>query len=115
MVVSLFETGVLASGAGLFAPDAGHLQGREMPERLADAMVRGARCSGSVDFLGQDWFALADQQIHDLRAHFGIGKKRTDIVSPGPFEPGGITTFQRESGHAASVAVGTSYETWGAR
>lgn len=113
MVVSLFETGVLATGAGLFTPDAGHLRGREMPERLADAMVRGARCTGSVDFLGQDWFALADQQIHDLRTHFGIGAKRAAIVSPGPFEPGGITPFQLGSGRAAAAA-GTPYETWGA-
>ena len=33
MVVSLFESGMLTSGAGLFEPDAGHLQLAGMPQR----------------------------------------------------------------------------------
>ena len=42
MVISLFETGYLASGAGLFTYDRGHLSREGMPVRLADAMRRGA-------------------------------------------------------------------------
>ena len=42
MVISLFETGYLASGAGLFAYDRGHLSHEGMAVRLADAMRRGA-------------------------------------------------------------------------
>src|SRR6266536_6145794 len=56
MVVSLFETGYLARGAGLFEADAGHLHSRSMAVRLADAMRRGALCTGSHDFLEVDWF-----------------------------------------------------------
>lgn len=114
MVVSLFETGVLASGAGLFQPDAGHLRGHEMPERLGDAMLRGARCAGSVDFLGLDWFEIADQQTSDLRTHFGIGDKKPGLGSPGPFESGGITPFQVTSGKAMAASAGVRYEAWGA-
>ena len=45
MVISLFETGYLASGAGLFSYDRGHLSKSGMPARLADAMRRGALCA----------------------------------------------------------------------
>jgi hypothetical protein len=114
MVVSLFETGVLATGAGLFTPDAGHLRIRGMPERLADAMLRGARCDGSVDFLGIDWFALADQDVDELRRHFGITPKAAGIGSPGPFEPGGLNEYQLTAGRAAAEREGRHHETWGA-
>ncbi len=114
MVVSLFETGALASGAGLFEPDVGHLRSQGMPERLGDAMRRGATCEGSVDFLGLDWFDIADQPIEELRTHFGLLDKRVDLGSPGPFEPAGITPFQLQSGRAAAAASGLTYETWGA-
>ena len=114
MVVSLFESGMLASGAGLFEPDAGHLRIEGMPERLADAMRRGAECTGSIDFLGLDWFELADRPIEDVRAEFGIGPKRAGLRSPGPFEPGGMTSYQLEAGRAAAAARGETHETWGA-
>jgi hypothetical protein len=45
MVISLFETGYLASGAGLFHYDRGHLSHAGMAVRLADAMRRGALCA----------------------------------------------------------------------
>jgi hypothetical protein len=50
MVISLFEKGYLAAGAGLFEADAGHLRTRAIATRLADAMRRGALTSGSHDF-----------------------------------------------------------------
>jgi hypothetical protein len=114
MVVSLFETGALASGVGLFTPDVGHLRQRGMPERVADAMRRGAQCHGSIDFLGLDWFELASHPLEELRHEFGIGPKSTDIVSPGPFEPGGMTAFQLDAGRAAAAEDGRRYESWGA-
>lgn len=114
MVVSLFESGMLTSGAGLFEPDAGHLQLAGMPERLADAMRRGALCHGSIDFLGLDWFEFAHRQLDDLREEFGIVTKRSGIRSPGPFDPGGMTSSQWESGHAVARDQGTEYQPWGA-
>ncbi len=114
MVVSLFETGMLATGAGLFEPDAGHLQLAGMPERIGDAMRRGALCRGSIDFLGLDWFELAHRELGELRAEFGIVPKRDGIGSPGPFDPGGITSSQWESGHARARQLGIPYEAWGA-
>jgi hypothetical protein len=114
MVVSLFESGMLSSGAGLFEPDAGHLELAGMPERIADAMRRGACCNGSIDFLGLDWFDLADRQLDDLRVEFGIGRKRVGLHSPGPFEPGGLTASQWSAGHDAATARGEAYASWGA-
>ena len=114
MVVSLFESGMLTSGAGLFEPDAGHLQLAGMPERIADAMRRGALCRGSIDFLRLDWFELAHRQLADLREEFGIVPKRSDIRSPGPFNPGGMTSSQWDGGHAAARHLGKEYQSWGA-
>ncbi len=66
MVVSLFETGYLRTGAGLFEYSIGHLSAdSNVAVRLADAMRRGAWChdedtgSDSIDFLRLDWFARA--------------------------------------------------------
>src|SRR5262249_20539615 len=56
MVVSLFETGYMRTGAGLFESSPGHLSAPGMAERVADAMRRGALCQGSIDFLRTDWF-----------------------------------------------------------
>lgn len=114
MVVSLFENGMLTFGAGLFEPDAGHLQLAGMPERIADAMRRGAMCNGSIDFLGLDWFDLAHRHLDDLRQEFGIVPKRAGIRSPGPFEPGGMTSSQWEAGHAVAHGMGVDYQPWGA-
>ena len=57
MVISLFETGYLESGAGLFEHSEGHFSSSpHMERRLADAMYRGAVCHDaetghdSVDF-----------------------------------------------------------------
>jgi hypothetical protein len=67
MVSTLFESGAVRTGAGLFEAAPGH---------LADAMRRGARCrdvrgaSDSVDFLGVDWFHHADLPIEEARACF---------------------------------------------
>jgi hypothetical protein len=117
MVVSLFETGYLRSGAGIFEAAPGHLRQQGTAVRLADAMRRGALTNGSNDFLAVDWFTLADQPLAEVRAHFGVVPKSADAVaagSPGPFDAGGMTSFQYEAGQAAAVARGEAYASWGA-
>jgi hypothetical protein len=117
MVVCLFETGYLATGAGLFESDTGHLSRQRVAVRLADAMRRGARCRGSVDFLRTDWFDLADRSVEDVRAHFGVEGKAAQAMaagSVGPWERGGISPFQWEAGRALAEAGGLAYDPFGA-
>lgn len=124
MVVSLFETGYLASGAGLFEAAPGHLSaGEEMAVRVADAMRRGALChdvvsgSDSIDFLKVDWFELAPLDLDDVRARFSLAPKAAAAVragSVGPREPGGISPFQLEAGRAAARRAGRTYDAFGA-
>jgi hypothetical protein len=124
MVVSLFETGYLRTGAGLFESDLGHLSaGQEVAVRLADAMRRGARCHDrvtghdSIDFLAVDWFSVADQPVEQVRARFSVEAKSAaavDAGSVGPWEPGGISPFQLRSGQAAAADAGRDYDSFGA-
>lgn len=131
MVVSLFETGYLRTGAGLFEADSGHLSsGSVAPDaqggvaaRLADAMARGAWChdtatgSDSIDFLRIDWFALAPLPVEDVRRRFGVRPKSPAAVaagSVGPWEPGGISPFQLSSGRAMAEEAGEPYDSFGA-
>lgn len=117
MVVSLFETGYLRSGAGLFESSPGHLSGQKMANRVADAMSRGARCEGSIDFLRTDWFDLAELSVETIREHFGVPAKSADAVgagSVGPWERGGISPFQVRSGQLRAESQGLVYEGFGA-
>jgi len=117
MVVSLFETGYLRTGAGLFEYSPGHLSASGMATRVADAMRRGALCRGSVDFLRTDWFTLADRTVDEVRAHFDVTAKAASAVdagSVGPWQPGGISPFQIEAGRAAAETVGRPYDSFGA-
>jgi len=117
MVVSLFETGYLRAGAGLFEYDTGHLARAGMATRMADAMRRGALTSGSVDFLRTDWFALAHLGLEDARSRFGIPPKSAVAVaagSVGPWEPGGISAYQQAAGEALAESQGRTYESYGA-
>jgi hypothetical protein len=124
MVVSLFETGYLASGAGLFEADPGHLSaGHGMAVRISDAMRRGALCSDtvtgsdSIDFLRLDWFSLADQPVEQVRTRFRVMPKSAAAAAAGcvgPWEPGGISPFQLRAGQAAAGAEKRSYDSHGA-
>jgi hypothetical protein len=117
MVVSLFETAYLPTGAGLFEADAGHLSRSGVATRLGDAMRRGARCTGSVDFLRVDWFAFATLPTDEVRRHFGVEEKAPEAVeqgSVGPWEPGGISPFQWDAGQALARSEGRSYDAFGA-
>ena len=115
MVVSLFETGYLAAGAGLFQADAGHLHTGAMATRLADAMRRGAVTTGSHDFLDVDFFGLADRPVAVVRAEIGLTGKDPAAVaagSAGPWQAGGITDFQLGAARTAAAAAGHGYQPW---
>jgi len=117
MVVSLFETAYLPTGAGLFEADGGHLSQAGVATRLGDAMRRGALCTGSIDFLRIDWFSLAHLPVDEVRHHFGVVPKAAAAVdqgSVGPWEPGGISPFQWEAGRALAQARGRPYDAFGA-
>jgi hypothetical protein len=117
MVVSLFETGYLATGAGLFEAFPGQLAQAGVATRLADAMRRGALVTGSIDFMNLDWFTLADLPVEELRGRFGIVPKSAEAVaagSVGPWEPGGISPFQFTQGQARAAANGATYQSFGA-
>jgi hypothetical protein len=124
MVISLFETGYLARGAGLFESSPGHFSSdQRMAVRLSDAMVRGARChdevtgSDSIDFLQMDWFAVAHQSCEELRERFHLLPKSQAAVeagSVGPWQRGGISPFQMKTGRALAEAQGRPYEAHGA-
>jgi hypothetical protein len=117
MVVSLFETGYLRSGAGLFEYSPGHLSREGMAVRVADALRRGALCPGSNDFLAVDWFALADLPLEEARRRFGVPAKSPEAREHGSvtcWEPGGITPFQLEAGRALARERGRAYDSFGA-
>ncbi len=117
MVVSLFETGYLRTGAGLFEYSPGHLSELGMAARVADAMRRGALCPGSIDFLRQDWFEVAHLSIAEARRHFGVPPKSPRAIaagSVGPWEAGGISPFQVRSGEQLAQLRGRPYLSYGA-
>jgi hypothetical protein len=117
MVVSLFETGYLARGAGLFEADRGHLSRSGMTDRLGDALRRGALCAGSTDFLGLDWFAVADRPVAVLRAELVLPPKSAEALgagSVGPWQAGGISPFQLASGKRMADQLGIEYDPRGA-
>ena len=121
MVISLFETGYLATGAGLFEYDRGHLSHEGMAVRLADAMRRGALVAahaGGPDLLRRDWFADAARPLNDVRAELGVVPKSDHAIECGsvtPWQPGGISPFQYESGQQAARAAGRTYQSHGAQ
>lgn len=126
-VVSLFETGYVSSGMGLFEYDRGHLSHAGMAIRLADAMRRGAISAkvnsdkatepDGIDFFEIDWFAYASRPLDDVRAQLGIVPKSPraiDAGSVGPWERGGMSAYQYEAGRAAATAAGREYDSFGA-
>lgn len=123
MVVSLFETGYLATGAGLFESFPGQLSQEGMATRVADALRRGALSHGldgepDVDLLAVDWFTLAARPVSELQAAFGIVPKAPAAIaagSVGPWEPGGISPYQWTTGQAAAATLGCEYEAYGAK
>ena len=124
MVISLFETGYLSTGAGLFQSSPGHFSSSpDMAVRLSDAMARGARChdaetgSDSIDLLKLDWFAVAERTCEDLRRRFHLLPKSELAIaarSVGPWERGGISPFQMNAGRALAESRRVPYDAHGA-
>lgn len=123
MVVSLFETGYLRSGAGLFESAPGQLSRDGVAVRLADALRRGALShdsitgDSSVDFLRFDWFSVADRPVAEVQERFGLTPKSDAAVaagSIGPWEAGGISEYQWNAGREAAERAGRPYESFGA-
>jgi hypothetical protein len=113
MVISLFETGALAAGAGLFEADKGHLSQPGMATRFGDALRRAALCTGSNDFMATDWFAVADKPVTVLRKELVLPPKSPDAVragSLGPWDAGGISPFQLNAGRRLAETEGREYE-----
>jgi hypothetical protein len=124
MVISLFETGLLQHGVGLFDASPGHFSGNPgMAVRLADALRRGALCrdavedSDSIDFLALDWFSVAGSSCEELRERFHVVPKSETALaagSVGPWEPAGISPFQLNAGREMAEALGYGYDAYGA-
>lgn len=122
MVVSLFETGYLATGAGLFESFPGRLSAEGMTIRVADALRRGALGHGpdgepDVDLLAVDWFRFADRPVEEVRERFGVVPKAERAIaagSVGPWEPGGISEYQHATAVRAAAEAGRTYESYGA-
>lgn len=117
MVVSLFETGIARTGLGLFEANAGNLSKAGMAQRLADALRRGALTTGSQDFLGYNWFDLADRPVDVVRREIGLVPKAAEAArlgSRGPWEPGGLSAFQFRAGLELAAEEDRDYADLGA-
>jgi hypothetical protein len=122
MVLGLFESGNLATGAGLFEADAGHFSsdGEAMAVRMGDAMRRGFLCgtrSGGNDLLSINWFNLADDPLEDVRRQFHVVPKNQDAWEAGSvtaWEQGGISPFQHQQGRDVADNKYISYASHGA-
>jgi hypothetical protein len=117
MVVSLFETGYLRAGAGLFESFPGQLSRHGVADRVADAMRRGAQVPGSWDFLALDWFELAPLSVEEVQSQVGLtpkGQRALDAGSVGPWEPGGISDYQWRAGEQRARDEGRVYDPYGA-
>jgi hypothetical protein len=119
-VISLFETGYMATGMGLFQYDRGHLSHEGMAVRLADALRRGALIGAHAhgpDLLTIDWFERAHLPVDDVRAEFGVVPKSEAAVEAGsvtPWQLGGISPFQYEAGKRKAETEDRAYESFGA-
>ncbi len=130
MVVSLFETGYLAEGAGLFEAFPGQLSQDGMTVRIGDAMRRGALSHGlttgsaensqtppDVDFMEVDWFSLAHHDLKSVQELFGLVPKSEQAIAAGsvtPWEQGGISEAQWAMGQRHAADLGIEYESFGA-
>lgn len=120
-IISLFETGRLEQ-ATIFQHDPHHIShdSQQMATRLADAMRRGALVgahTGGQDLLAVDWFEHAADPVDTVRDRFGIPPKSCEALdagSVGPWEVGGISTFQLAFGQHAAEARGEPYDAHGA-
>ena len=103
-MVGLFETGYVESqGPFNVNVEQRHLQLSGMDIRLADAIRRGKVIAEHYgqDLLEVDYHELAEWPVDDVRSMLGVPPKSADAIavgSPGVFDPGGISDFQRAAG-----------------
>jgi len=103
-MIGLFETGYVDSQGPFNSNlEKHHLQLDGMDVRLADAIRRGKVIAEHYgrDLLEVDYHEFAEWPVDDVRRTLGIPPKSADAIamgSPGVFDPGGISDFQREAG-----------------
>lgn len=112
MVVSLFETGHLEHGAGLFEAFPCQMSREGIATRVADAIRRGVM-GNRVDYMALDWFELAHIPVVDIQRRFGIQRKHPYIESPTPWGPGGISEYQDRQGRLVAERDGREYDPFG--
>ena len=100
-ILGVFETGEIpAIAGGVLNADPAHLERPGGPERLADALRRGRLCNRDV-MTGVDYFEYVDLPLDEARTALGIVPKDEEAVaagSVGPWDPNGITDYQRQVG-----------------
>ncbi len=106
MMIGLFESGFV-HGQALFEMDLSKrwLAEPGMDERLADAMYRGAKCG--CDLFAVDYHEVAERPLDEVREMLSIEAKSREAIeagSVGPFDPGGISDFQREAGRRLAAS-----------
>ncbi|MFI9202969.1 hypothetical protein [Streptomyces sp. NPDC053048] len=114
-VVGLHLIGYTGLAAAQFAARRGPVSKEGMAVRVRDALRRGALVR--TDLLSVDWFALADQPLDKVRADLGVVPKSAAALTAGaagPFEPGGLDTYQVEAGRRMAAAAGRPYAMYGA-
>ena len=102
MVISLFETGYLETGAGLFESSPGPLLVEPAHGGAAGRRhATGARCchdaetgSDSIDFLKMDWFAVAHAHLRRPAGALPPGAKSAAAVAAGLRRPLGARRHQ---------------------
>ena len=116
MIVSLFETGNLASRCWTFRGQPRSLARRgRWPCGWPTQCAAARSCAGSQDFLSTDWFAIADRPVTELRREFELCDKSADAIaagSRGAWEDGGITPYQLNSARVAAELAGRPYVPW---
>jgi hypothetical protein len=119
MVICLFETGYLRSGAGLFESAPGHLSADPgLAVRLADALRRGALCrdiqtdDDSIDYMRLDWFELAALPLASVRERFSVVPKSPGRSRPDRSVRGSLVGSARSSStRARSSQQSSAYPT----
>jgi len=121
MSISLFQSGTIGAN-DVFGRERLDLtrNSRKIGIRLADAMYRGAIVAanfGGQDLLAVDWMSMADRDIDEVRSLMGLPAKSFVTLehgSVGPWDEGGITSFQLSAGRSLAAELGEAYDSFGA-
>jgi hypothetical protein len=89
---------------------------------MADAMRRGALCtdrmtgSDSIGYLLMDCFELSPLTLEEVQERFRVTAESAAALSAGsvgPWEPGGISPFQYQSGQTIADKEEREYDAYG--